>query len=243
MGLLPITAATQVRRHAERQSVDRSELDAILSQAYVAHVACCVEGEPLVLPLTCAPDGQRLLLHGSTGSRLVRLASAGAPLAVTVTLLDGLVYARSLFASTMNYRSVVAYGRARVVPGAEKMAALRALSEHLMPGRWDEVRAPTARELAATGVLALPLDQCSVKVRRGGPSDDESGATVWAGVLPLHTVAGEPQPAATMRPGTPVPGSVENLVARLGEGAVPGGRTRLVGGWPARSGSEDDRVV
>jgi len=217
MGLLPITASTQVRRHAERQCADRSERDAILSQAYVAHVACCVEGEPLVLPLACAPDGERLLLHGSTGSRLVRLASAGAQLAVGVTLLDGLVYARSLFASTMNYRSVVAYGRARVVPSAEKAAALRALSEHLMPGRWDEVRAPTARELAATGILVLPLDECSVKVRRGGPSDDdESGATVWVGVLPLHTVAGEPQPAATMRPGTPVPGSVEDLVARLG---------------------------
>lgn len=216
MGLLSITAATRVRRHAERQSADRSERDAILSQAYVASVACCVEGEPLVLPLACAPDGERLLLHGSTGSRLVRLASAGAPLAVTVTLLDGLVYARSLFASTMNYRSVVAYGRAQVVQGAEKVAALRALSEHLMPGRWDEVRAPTTRELAATGVLALPLDECSVKVRRGGPSDDdESGAAVWAGVLPLHTVVGEPQPAATMRPGIPVPGSVDDLVARL----------------------------
>lgn len=216
MGLLPITTATRVRRHAERQSADRSERDAILSQAYVASVACCVEGEPLVLPLACAPDGERLLLHGSTGSRLVRLASAGALLAVTVTLLDGLVYARSLFASTMNYRSVVAYGRAEVVQGADKVAAMRALSEHLMPGRWDEVRPPTARELAATGVLALPLDECSVKVRRGGPSDDdESGAAVWAGVLPLYTVAGEPQPAATMRPGIPVPGSVENLVARL----------------------------
>jgi len=215
MGLLTITASTQVRRHAERQSADRSERDAILSQAYVASVACSVEGRPLVLPLVCAPDGERLLLHGSTGSRLVRLASAGAPLAVTVTLLDGLVYARSLFASTMNYRSVVAYGRVRVVQGAEKEAALRALSEHLMPGRWDEVRKPTARELAATGVLALPLDECSVKVRRGGPSDDdESDAPVWAGVVPLHTVAGEPQPAATMRPGTPIPGSVENLVAR-----------------------------
>ncbi len=217
MESLPITTTTQVRRHAEQQSADRSERDAILSQAYVAHVACCVESTPLVLPLACAPDGERLLLHGSTGSRLVRLASAGAPLAVAVTLLDGLVYARSLFSSSMNYRSVVAYGRAEVVQGAEKVTALRVLSEHLMPGRWDEVRAPTARELAATGVLALPLDECSVKVRRGGPSDDkESGAPVWAGVLPLHTVAGEPQPAATMGPGIPVPGSVKKLVARLG---------------------------
>jgi hypothetical protein len=136
---------------------------------------------------------------------------------VTVTLLDGLVYARSLFASTMNYRSVVAYGRARAMQGAEKVAVLRVLSEHLMPGRWDEVRKPTTRELAATGVLALPLDECSVKVRRGGPSDDdESGAAVWAGVVPLHLVAGEPQPSSTMRPGTPTPGSVDNLVARLG---------------------------
>lgn len=216
MGSLPTTAATEVKRHAERQSMDRLERDSILSQAYVASVACCFEGRPLVLPLACAPDGERLLLHGSTGSRLVRLASAGAPLAVTVTLLDGLVYARSLFSSSMNYRSLVAYGCAQVVPGAAKVAALRALSEHLMPGRWDEVRAPTTRELAATGVLALPLDECSVKIRRGGPSDDdESGAEVWAGVLPLHTVAGEPQPASTMLPETPIPTSINNMITRL----------------------------
>lgn len=217
MGTLPITAATQVRRHAERQSADRAERDEILSQAYVAHVGCSTESGPLVLPMACAPDGAHLLLHGSTGSRLVRLASAGAPLAVTVTLLDGLVYARSLFASSMNYRSVIAYGRGRVVQGAAKVTALRALSEHLMPGRWDEVRAPTRRELAATGVLALPLEECSVKVSRGGPSDDEeSEAAVWAGVLPLHLVAGEPQPAPTMRTPAPVPASVRTALERLG---------------------------
>lgn len=216
MSSLPTTAATQVRRHAERQSTDRTERDALLSQAYVAAVACCVEDRPLVLPMACAPDGEQLLLHGSTGSRLVRLASAGAPLAVTVTLLDGLVYARSLFNSSMNYRSLVAYGCAHVVQGAAKVAALRVLSEHLMPGRWDEVRSPTTRELAATGVLALPLDECSVKIRRGSPSDDaESGAAVWAGVLPLHTVAGAPQPAATLPPETPTPTSINNLITHL----------------------------
>jgi hypothetical protein len=168
--------------------------------------------------MACAPDGERLLLHGSTGSRLVRLASAGAPLAVAVTLLDGLVYARSLFSSSMNYRSLVAYGRAQVLQGPEKLAALQILSEHLMPGRWDEVRAPTKRELAATGVLALPLDECSVKVRRGDPSDDaERGSAVWAGVLPLHTVAGTPQPATTLRPGTPLPASVDQLLTKLAD--------------------------
>ncbi|MGH8920918.1 MAG: pyridoxamine 5'-phosphate oxidase family protein [Actinomycetes bacterium] len=219
MGSLPTTAATQVRRHAERQSTDRAERDPLLSQAYVAAVACCAEGTPLVLPMACAPDGERLLLHGSTGSRLVRLASAGAPLAVAVTLLDGLVYARSLFNSSMNYRSLIAYGCAQVLQGAEKLTALRVLSEHLMPGRWAEVRALTTRELAATGVLALPLTESSVKIRRGGPADhDESADPVWAGVLPMHTVAGRPQPATTLPPGTPIPPSVDQVIRLLDRG-------------------------
>jgi uncharacterized protein len=206
--LLPITDRTRVRRLHDRQVRDRAMLDEILDTALVAHVAMCLDGEPVVLPVAYARDGDRLLLHGSSGAGLLRAAAGGGQIAVAVTHVDGLVYANSLFDSSMNYRSAVIFGTATVIDGDARLAALRAVSDHLMPGRWDEVRPPTNRELAATLVLVLPLDEVSVKVRTGGPSgaaDDEAG---WAGVLPIGVHTGEPVVADGVSPEIPVPHSI-----------------------------------
>src|ERR687886_2127740 len=161
---LPDTPSTRITRLAERQRDDREALHDVLDSALVAHVAVVRDGVPVILPLLHARDGERLLLHGSTGGGLLRDAAAGAPVTVAVTVVDALVVADSLFESSANYRSAVIFGRCSVVPPEGKLAALRALSERLLPGRWEEVREPTPKELAATLVLELPLDHSSVKV-------------------------------------------------------------------------------
>lgn len=195
---LPVTDRTRITRLAQRQVTDRQALYDVLEAGLVAHVGLVRDGMPVVLPIGYARSGDFLLLHGSTGGGLLRAAAAGAPLAVTVTLLDGLVYARSLFDSSMNYRSVMICGTGQVLHGHDKIEGLRQLSEHLMPGRWAEVREPTARELAATLILRLPLDEVSVKIRAyGATTDPEDGEDrdVWAGILPLALRAGTPQPS------------------------------------------------
>ena len=207
--LMPITDRTKVHRLRERQTRDRATLYEILDTGLVAHVALCLGDQPALLPVAYARDGDRLLLHGSTGAGLLRAAAGGAPIAVAVTHLDGLVFAGSIFHSSMNYRSAVIFGVAQVLDGVERLAALRALSNHLMPGRWNEVRPPTSRELAATLVLALPLDEASVKVRAGGPSgDDDDDAGAWTGVLPLFVQTGEPVAAPDLSPEVDIPDSV-----------------------------------
>ena len=150
------TARTRVRRLPELAAQDRATLHAVLDDALVATVAVVDDGQPYALPVACARDGERLLLHGSTGSRLFRLLAAGVPACVTVTLVDGLVLARSAFESSMNYRSVMVLGSSAVVDEADKQAAMRRLTEHLMPGRWSQLRPPTRKELAATTVVATP---------------------------------------------------------------------------------------
>lgn len=221
---LPITARTRVTRLAQRQVTDRQELYDVLDAGLVAHAAVVRGGAPLVLPIAYARSDDALLLHGSTGAGLLREAAAGAPLAVTVTVLDALVYARSLFDSSMNYRSAMVCGTAQPLTGPEKIAALEALSEHLMPGRWAEVRPPTARELAATLVLRLPLSEASVKVRAGGPTtaaDDGEPRTVWAGVLPLLVQAGTPQPSTDTPDDVLPPASVTRVTELLRGAASP----------------------
>ncbi|MGZ4599102.1 pyridoxamine 5'-phosphate oxidase family protein [Oryzihumus sp.] len=204
------TERTTVRRLPEKAVTDRTALDAVLDGALVAHVAVTEGDQPFVLPMACARDGDRLLLHGSTGSRLMRALASGAPTCATVTLLDGLVYARSAFESSMHYRSATILGRASVVPQEELVDALRVLTEHLLPGRWEHLRPPQRKELAATMVLALPLQEWSVKVGDGPPEDDPADldADVWAGVLPLRTTAGRPRPAPDLTPGIEVPDHV-----------------------------------
>jgi nitroimidazol reductase NimA-like FMN-containing flavoprotein (pyridoxamine 5'-phosphate oxidase superfamily) len=200
-----------VRRLPDRGSYDAAAARAILDEGLVAHVGLATDAGPVVIPMLYGRDGERLLLHGSPASRLLRSGAGGTPLCATVTLVDGLVLARSAFHHSMNYRSVVVFGTATPIDDlAERRAALDALVDHLVPGRGPEVRAPSEREVRGTLVLCLPLRECSVKVRSGPPvdEDEDMDLPVWAGVLPLTTVAGAPVPAPDLRPGAPLPDSV-----------------------------------
>ena len=202
---------TRVRRLPEKQVTDRAVLDAVLDAARVAHVAVVDEaGRPYVVPVAHARDGDVVLFHGSTGSRLFRGLAAGAPTCLTVTLLDGLVVARSTFESSMHYRSAMVLGAASRVPDDDKARALEVLTEHLMPGRWADARHPNAKELAKTMVLSLPLDEWSVKVSDGPPDDDPADLDrpVWAGVVPMEVAWGAPVAAPDLRGDHPVPGYV-----------------------------------
>ena len=204
---------TRVRRLPEKQVTDRAALDAVLDAGRVAHVAVLDdERRPYVLPVAYARDGDAVLVHGSTGSRLFRTLSRGAPTCLTVTLYEGLVLARSAFESSMHYRSAMVLGRATPLTGDDAVAALRVLVEHLMPGRWSDVRHPSAKELAATLVLSLPLTEWSLKVSAGDPDDDPADLDlpVWAGVVPVREVLGAPRPAPDLPAATPVPAYVRS---------------------------------
>lgn len=200
-----MTQRTRIRRLPEKTRTERAELDAILDAALVAHIGIVDDGQPFVLPMACARDGDRLLIHGSTGSRTMRLMAAGAPICATVTHLDALVLARSAFNSSMNYRCAMILGTATLV--TDELAALKVLTEHLLPGRWAQLRPPNRKELAATSVVALPLDEWSVKVSDGPPDDepDDLAANVWAGVVPLETTFGAPVQAPDLKPDAPGP--------------------------------------
>ena len=189
------TERTRVRRIPEKAVTDREVLPAILDAGLVAHVGIVDEtGQPYVVPVAYARDGDRLLFHGSTGSRLFRRHAEGAPTCVTVTLLDGLVLARSAFESSMHYRGVMALGTCTVLEGDERDQALRLISDHLLPGRWDDIRPPSKKELAATLVLALPLDEVSAKVSDKMPEDDPQDVErpVWGGIVPITESFGVP---------------------------------------------------
>jgi nitroimidazol reductase NimA-like FMN-containing flavoprotein (pyridoxamine 5'-phosphate oxidase superfamily) len=189
------TDRTQVKRLPKRGKYERETVFAILDAGFVCHVGFSVDGQPYVIPTNYGRSGDTVYLHGSAASRMLRTLSEGVPVGVTVTHVDGLVLARSAFHHSVNYRSVVILGTARLVTDpAEKVEALRVFTEQVMKGRWDDVRKPTEQELKATTVLALPLEEVSAKVRTGGPIDDEEdyALPVWAGVLPLETVAKEP---------------------------------------------------
>jgi uncharacterized protein len=191
------TERTTLKRLPKRGSFERETVYGILDEGFVCHVGFVVDGQPFVIPTAYGRKGDVLYIHGARASRTQKALAAGADVCVTVTLVDGLVLARSAFHHSINYRSVVVFGRARVVESdEEKTLALQAFTEHVMPGRWDEVRWPTAQELAATLVLALPLSEASAKIRTGPPIDDEEDyeLPVWAGVLPLRTAAGWPTP-------------------------------------------------
>jgi nitroimidazol reductase NimA-like FMN-containing flavoprotein (pyridoxamine 5'-phosphate oxidase superfamily) len=212
-----VSERTRVTRHGDRQSTDVAVLHQILDEALVAHVGFVRDGYPVVLPMAHARDGDTLLLHGSTGGGMLRALAGGAELAVTVTLVDGLVYATSLFDSSMNYRSAMVLGRATLLEGEDKARAAEVLGAHLMPGRPAEVRSNTPKELAATHLLRVPLDEFSIKVRSGPPSPDEDAGddAPWSGVLPLHTGFGQPVTSADSPAGAPVPDSVRRRVDRL----------------------------
>lgn len=186
------TDRTRVRREPQRGRYDRETIDAILDEALYCHLGFAVEGQPYAIPTLHARLGDELYVHGSSASRMLRHATAGAPMCATVTLLDGLVLAKSVFNHSIDYRSVVVLGRARLVEGDEKVAALRAFTEHVAPGRWEEARQPTPTELKATAIVALPLDEASAKVRTGPPEEEPEDVDlpVWSGVVPIHLAVG-----------------------------------------------------
>ena len=202
------TNRTALRRHRERAQYDRDAVYAILDEGFICHAACAVDGTVWMIPTAYGRDGDHLLLHGAAANHVLKAAAAGAELTVTVTLIDGLVLARSTFHHSLNYRSVVVFGQAiEVTDPVEKAEALTVIVEHMLPGRTDDARSPTGRELASTRVLRLPLDEVSAKVRTGGPIDDaeDMGLPVWAGVLPLRPAAGPARPDDANRADVAVP--------------------------------------
>ncbi len=204
----PKSPRTTVRRMPKRAAYDRATIDAILDEGFVCHLGFAVEGQPYVLPTIYARVGAEVFLHGSAASHMLRALGDGVAMCLTVTLLDGLVLARSAFHHSVNYRSVVLLGTARPVLDTEgKTRALRAIVDHVLAGRWQAVRAPSEQELKATTVLALSLSEASAKLRGGGPLDDEEdyALPVWAGHLPLTLVAGAPVPDARLAPAVAVP--------------------------------------
>jgi len=208
------TPRTKLRRMPARGSHERPVVEAILDQALVCHVGLVDDGLPVVVPTLHARAGSELYLHGSAASRALR-QSDGAEICLTATLVDGLVLARAALHHSANYRSAMVFGRAELVADAgEKTSALEALVEKVVPGRWADARRPTEKELRATAVLRLPLEEASAKVRSGPPLDDEEdmGLPVWAGVVGLRTVAAEPEPDELLAPGVSVPAYVEDLV-------------------------------
>lgn len=189
------TARTRVRRHPERAAYDRATIEAILDEALICHVGLVQDGQPYVIPTIHARAGDSLYFHGSVASRMLDAQRAGVPLCVTATIVDGLVLARSAFAHSMNYRSVVVVGRAReVVDRAEQLRAMERISEHITPGRWADVRKPSEREIRQTRIVRLNLDEASAKIRSGGPKDASGDLELplWAGVLPLRLTPGTP---------------------------------------------------
>ena len=183
------TQRTRVVREPDRGAYDRETAYRILDEAFLCHVGFVVDGQPFVIPTSFGRKGATLYIHGSAASRMLRQMKQGVPVCITVTLLDGLVLARSVFNHSMNYRSVVILGKATLVENPEeKLAALRVLSEHILPGRWDDARRPNERELKATSVLRVPIEEFSSKVRSGPPIDDEEDYSfpTWAGVIPLE---------------------------------------------------------
>ncbi|MBT2228271.1 pyridoxamine 5'-phosphate oxidase family protein [Nonomuraea sp. NEAU-A123] len=205
--MLSTTPRTTLGREKNRGSSDRNDLYEVLDTGLFCHLGVVVDGHPMVVPTGYGRLGETLYLHGSTGARSLR-AGSGAEVCVTVTHVDGIVLARSIFHHSVNYRSAIIYGHARLLTDPEeRLTGLRVLSEQLAPGQWDYVRKPSPKELAATAVLALSLEEASVKMRRGGPMDEEDdyALPVWAGVLPLVTSWGEPVPDPALPEGMDVP--------------------------------------
>ena len=204
----PQTDRTKLKRLPKRGHFDRETVYAILDEGFICHVGFAVDGQPFVIPTGYARAGDKLYIHGSQASRMLRTLSAGLDACVTVTIIDGLVLARSAFHHSMNYRSVLVFGRATVVDDPEeKMTALVALSEHIVRGRWADVRKPNDEEMVQTTVLCLPIEEASAKIRTGPPLDDEEdyALPIWAGVVPLRLVAGDPVNDPRLPADIPVP--------------------------------------
>jgi nitroimidazol reductase NimA-like FMN-containing flavoprotein (pyridoxamine 5'-phosphate oxidase superfamily) len=216
MTSFPQNEQNRVVRVPDRGHYDRATIYSIIDEALICHVAFVQDGRPFVIPTLHARDEDQLLLHGATTSRLIRHVAAGNEVSVAMTLVDGLVLARSVFHHSVNYRSVVLFGRGALASDDQKMTQLERFTERLIPGRWDDARQPNFKELKATAVVAIPIELASAKVRTGGPKDDieDYALPVWAGVLPLaqHFLPPETDPA--MQHATPVPAYVTDYVAQ-----------------------------
>jgi uncharacterized protein len=211
------SARTRLVREADRAVYDRAASYKILDEGFICHVGFVADGQPFVIPTGYSRVGDNFYFHGSAASRMLRRVDEGVPVCVTVTLLDGLVLARSIFNHSMNYRSVVILGTAHAVTDPqEKLEALRLLSEHIIPGRWAESRQPNEKELKATSILKLPIEEFSAKVRQGPVIDDEDDYSfaTWAGVVPLTMVAGEPIDDARLMPGLKAPEYAKNYTRK-----------------------------
>jgi uncharacterized protein len=211
---LSATSRTELHRHRERGRTERDDLYAVLDAGLICHLGVNVDGAPRVLPTGYGRRGDLLYLHGSSANSTF-MAGAGREVCVTVTHLDGIVCARSVFNHSMNYRSAMIYGVTRLLTDpAEKTGALRIITEHLAPGQWSYVRQPTKKDLAATSVLELPLAEASVKIRDGGPHDEPEDyeLDIWAGVVPVTMAFGSPEPDEELRPGIAAPAHITNRV-------------------------------
>lgn len=207
------TARTRLVREPHRAVYDREAVYKILDEGFLCHVGFVSDGQPFVIPTSYGRKGDSLFIHGSAASRMLRGMKEGMPVCVTVTLIDGLVLARSIFNHSINYRSVVILGKATPVEDPEqKLAALRALSEHILPGRWDDVRQPNERELKQTAVLGLSIEEFSAKRRTGPPLDDPEDYSfpTWAGILPLELTAGKPVADPNLQAGREAPPSLRS---------------------------------
>jgi nitroimidazol reductase NimA-like FMN-containing flavoprotein (pyridoxamine 5'-phosphate oxidase superfamily) len=207
------TERTKIKRIPKRGNFERDTINSILDEGFVCHIGFTMDEQPFVIPTSYARIGENLIIHGSSASRMMRALAREKPICVTVTLIDGLVLARSAFHHSMNYRSVVVFGTAKVIQDKEeKLAALRALTEHLVPNRWREVRPPNDLELKATTVLSLPIEEASAKIRTGNPVDDEEDycLDVWAGVVPLKLIAGNPISDEKLKSEISIPAYVAN---------------------------------
>ena len=212
----PTSPRSRVRRLPERARYDEPTIHRILDEAMICHVGFTTDEGPVVIPTIHARVGSTLYLHGSHASRLMR-GTVGHQVSVAATIVDGIVAARSLFHHSLNYRSVVVFGSPRVVDDPdERMVAFRAITEHMLPGRWDEARRPSVKEDRSTRLLAIEIDEASAKVRSGPPGDDaeDMASGIWAGVIPVVTVAGTPEPAPDLEDGVEVPRSVRDLGSR-----------------------------
>jgi uncharacterized protein len=216
------TARTRVKRIPKRASYDRDAIYSILDTALVCHVGFALDGQPYVIPTLQVRIADRLYIHGSAASRMLGAAAEGTPMAVTVTHIDGLVLARSAFHHSVNYRSVVILGAANlVVDPAEKLAVMKGLIDHVAPGRWDHIRHPNEKELAATSVLSIPIDEASAKLRSGDPLDDEAdyAMPIWAGQIPIVTKTLAPVADARLDSLTPMPAHVAGYALPMNRGA------------------------
>jgi nitroimidazol reductase NimA-like FMN-containing flavoprotein (pyridoxamine 5'-phosphate oxidase superfamily) len=212
MGKTYLGPKSQVKRIPDRGQYDDQTLFSILDEGHTCHIGFCIDGQPFVIPTLYGRDGSKIYVHGATTSRMLKNLEKGIPVCLTVTHVDGLVLARSAFHHSMNYRSAVIFGNANKVEDAEKEHALELISENILPGRWEEVRKPNAKELKATTVMSIEIEEASSKIRNGPPSDDKEDLElgIWAGVVPLSSQFGSAEADEFVKE-EPVPGSVKRL--------------------------------